>query len=77
MEWQLHPQELGESVDIIAKYASEIVSFVVGLASGSLITLKFTRKTSVGREGSNVDQTGASAGGDMVGRDKIADRDQR
>jgi len=64
-------------VDIIAKYGSEIVSFIAGLAGGSLLTLKFIRKTSVDREGSNVNQSGASAGGDLVGRDKIAGRDQR
>jgi len=64
-------------VDTIAKYGSEILSFLAGLAGGSLLTLKFTRKTHVDREGSNVDQSGASAGGDLVGRDKIAGRDQR
>jgi hypothetical protein len=63
-------------VDTIAKYGSEIASFVAGLASGSFLTFKFTKKTSADHEGSNVDQSGASAGGDLVGRDKTAGRDQ-
>jgi hypothetical protein len=63
-------------VDGIAKYGSEILSFVAGLASGSLLTLKFTRKTRIDRGSSNVDQSGATAGGDVVGRDKTAGRDQ-
>lgn len=62
-------------MDTIAKYGSEILSFIVGLAGGSLLTLKFTRKTYVDRGGSNVDQSKATAGGDIVGRDKIG-RDQ-
>jgi hypothetical protein len=65
-----------ESVDTIAKYGSEIMSFVAGLAGGSLLTLKFIRKTSVSGEGSNVNQAAASARGDLVGRDKISGRDQ-
>lgn len=63
-------------MDTIAKYASEILSFVAGLAGGSLLTLKITRKTHVAREGTNVSQSGASAGGDIVGRDKTVGRDQ-
>jgi hypothetical protein len=64
-------------VDTIVKYASEICSFVAGLAGGSLLTLRFTRKTTASSQGANIDQSGASAGGDLVGRDKIAGRDQR
>lgn len=64
-------------MDTIAKYGSEILSFVAGLAGGSLLTLKFTRKSHVSREDFNVDQSGASARGDLIGRDKIAGRDQR
>jgi hypothetical protein len=63
-------------VDVLTKYASEILSFVAGLAGGSLLTLRFTRKTRIGSKGSNVNQSGASAGGDLIGRDKIAGRDQ-
>ena len=66
-----------ELMDIISKYVSEICSFVAGLAGGSLLTLRFTRKTKVGSKRSNGNQSGASAGGDLVGRDKIAGRDQR
>jgi hypothetical protein len=63
-------------VDTIAKYGSEILSFVAGLASGSLLTLKITRNTHIAREGANITQSGASAGGDIVGRDKTVGRDQ-
>jgi hypothetical protein len=70
----------GDAVESIAKYASEIWSFVgglvAGLAGGSLLTIRFIRKTEVSTGGSNVDRSHASAGGDLVGRDKIAGRDQ-
>lgn len=63
-------------MDIVGKYISEIISFIAGLASGSLLTIKFTRKTQIGREGSKINQSGATAGGDVVGRDKLTGRDQ-
>lgn len=59
-------------------HASEIFSFLVGLAgggtTGSLITLRFTRQNRITRGGSIVDQSKGSAGGDIIGRDKIAPR---
>jgi len=63
-------------MDALAKYASEILSFLAGLAGGSLLTLRFTRKSRINSRDTNVDQSRASAGGDLVGRDKIAGRDQ-
>ena len=56
------------------EYVSEILSFIIGVISGgvtgSLLTLRFTRKNRASGGGSIVDQTNASAGGDVVGRDK-------
>jgi hypothetical protein len=60
--------------DFIGKYASEILTFVVGLLGGgtvgSLITLRFVQRNRAGRHGSVVDQSSSRAGGDIVGRDK-------
>jgi hypothetical protein len=60
---------------MLGQYASEIWSFIVGLvgggAAGSLITLKLTRHTAASGHGSAADQSGARAGADVVGRDKI------
>lgn len=64
-------------MDIISKYASELLSFVAGLAGGSLLTLRFTRTTRLDRGSSNINQSRAKAGGDVVGRDKTVGRDQR
>ena len=50
-------------------YLSEIVSFIVGLIGGSLLTLQFTRNKVRGA-GSVVDQNKATAGGDIVGGNK-------
>jgi hypothetical protein len=53
---------------------SSIATFLAGLAGGSLLTLTIQRvrnrnRTRVG-SGSMVDQSGARAGGDVVGGDK-------
>jgi hypothetical protein len=53
---------------------SQIASFICGLAGGSLltVTIQYVRnrnRTQVG-SGSMVDQSGARAGGDVIGRDK-------
>ena len=53
----------------IANYISEIISFLVGLSAGSLITFQVT-KNRAGPGGTAVNQAGSTAGGDMVGRDK-------
>ena len=63
--------------EIFAHYASEIWSFVAGLAGGgtvgSLLTIRYMRKQVKASGGATVtDQSGARAGGDMVGRDKIS-----
>lgn len=56
-------------MDFIAKYASEIGSFVAGLAGGSLLTLKLMNSRA-GRDITSVNQSRATAGGDVVGGDK-------
>jgi hypothetical protein len=60
--------------ETFTRYASEIWSFVAGLISGgvggSLLTLRFKRQNRASGLGSIVDQSNASAEGDIVGRDK-------
>ncbi|TYL90746.1 hypothetical protein FXB40_32180 [Bradyrhizobium rifense] len=63
-------------MDVIKDHLSEIISFAAGLAGGSFLTFKFTRTTRVSDAGNLVNQSGATAGGDVVGRDKLAGRDQ-
>jgi hypothetical protein len=59
----------------LSEHFSEIVSFIGGLATGgvggSLLTLHIKRETRVTGGGTMTDQSGASAGGDIVGRDKV------
>jgi hypothetical protein len=61
--------------EILTHYGSEIWSFILGLigggACGSLITFRITRHTRATDNATAVDQSRASAGGDLVGRDKI------
>jgi hypothetical protein len=54
---------------IISQYLSQVISFLVGLAGGSLLTFHFTKKQVRG-SGSIVDQSKAHAGGDIVGGSK-------
>ena len=60
--------------DIFSHYASQIGSFVGGLLAGavggSFLTFRLTTQKSVGRDGSLVDQSGASSSGDIVGGNK-------
>lgn len=55
-------------------WAFNIGSFIAGMLGGgivgSLVTLSFTKKMRSDGNGSAVDQSGATAGGDIVGRDK-------
>lgn len=61
--------------DFLSNHATEIWSFVAGLAgggtAGSLLTMKFSRNNKASSQGVAVDQTNASARGDIVGRDKF------
>jgi hypothetical protein len=61
-------------MDILKNHLSEIGSFIAGAIGGSLLTLKFTKQNRVEGGGSIVDQSKASAGGDIVGRDKSGNR---
>lgn len=62
--------------DFIRAHANEMWSFIAGLfgggAGGSLLTLKLTRQNRVTGRGSIADQRGATAGGDITGRDKTS-----
>ena len=51
------------------QYLSEIVTFILGSLAGSLVTLRFTKKTASGG-GKIVDQSNATAGRDITGGDK-------
>jgi len=55
----------GNAVD----YWGEVISFVVGLAGGSFITWQFKKVTASG-SARVTDQSGAKAGGDIVGGDQ-------
>jgi len=67
--------------DFIAQHASEIWSFLTGLvgggAAGSFITYRVTRTNRASGRSSVVDQSGSTAGADMVGRDKSSSVEQR
>jgi hypothetical protein len=43
---------------------------VAGAIGGSLLTFHFTKNVRADRHGNAADQSGARAGGDIVGRDK-------
>jgi len=43
---------------------------LAGAIGGSLLTLRFTKNVRADRQGTAIDQSGAQAGGDIVGRDK-------
>ena len=59
---------------MFGEHSPEIWSFLGGLISGgvggSLLTFRLTRTNKVSGSGSVADQSGAKAGGDIVGRDK-------
>lgn len=64
-------------LDLLKQHVSEIVTFVAGLAGGSLITLRVTRNQRVAGQATISDQRRATAGGDIVGRDKVTDSQRR
>ncbi len=59
--------------EFLKPHLSEIASFVAGLAGGSLLTLRITRHQRLSNNANISDQRRSQAGGDVVGRDKIAD----
>ena len=58
-------------LELLKDHASEIISFLAGLGSGSLLTLRVTRHQRATGSGAISDQRGARAGADVVGRDKV------
>jgi hypothetical protein len=62
-------------MDLVTNHASEIISAFLGFIGGALIsvpiTIRVTRRNMSGSS-SNVKLSGVSAGGDVVGRDKIS-----
>jgi hypothetical protein len=59
-------------LELLKEHASEIISFLVGLGGGSLLTLRLTRQQRATGYGTISDQRRAHAGGDVVGRDKVS-----
>lgn len=63
-------------VDFVTAHFSEILSLLVGLFGGgtigSLITFKVVGGQKASDGGSNVNQSGSKAGGDIVGGNKSA-----
>lgn len=57
-------------MQLLSAHLSEILSFIAGLVGGSLLTIAFKREYRIDGSGSVVDQSGAKASGDIVGRDK-------
>ncbi|MDR6821026.1 hypothetical protein ELG72_33350 (plasmid) [Rhizobium leguminosarum] len=61
-------------MDFITAHFSEIVSLVIGLIGGgtigSLVTFKIVGGQKASSGGSNVNQSGSKAGGDIVGGNK-------
>ena len=57
-------------MDLLKAHLPEIASFIAGALGGSLLTFHYTRQNRVGGRGSIVDQSGAKAGGDVVGGNK-------
>ena len=55
-------------MEMLVEHLSEIVSFLVGAAAGSLVSISWQSRKTAGK--GMVDQAGAKAGGDVVGRDK-------
>ncbi len=47
-----------------------LVGLITGGAAGTLITFQVTKTLRSGTSGNSTDQSGSTAGGDMVGRDK-------
>lgn len=60
-------------MDHVSEIISLVVGFMTGAGAGSFVTFKMTKKSMSGqadRGGNSVNQAGAKASGDIVGRDK-------
>ena len=64
--------------EFLTAHFSEIVSLLIGLIGGgtigSLITFKVIGGQSVSDGGSNVNQSGSKAGGDIIGGNKSSNK---
>lgn len=58
-------------LNFVTEYSSQILSFLGGLAGGSLLTFQMT-KNRAARGGSVVDQSRSRAHGDIVGGNKTS-----
>jgi hypothetical protein len=60
--------------EFLSAYLPEVVSLIVGLVGGgtigSLVTLKIVGGQNTSRGGRNINQSKATAGGDIIGGDK-------
>lgn len=56
--------------EFIFDFWNFIGGLVAGGAGGAFLTLKLTKNMRTNGDGNTVDQAGAKAGGDIVGRDK-------
>lgn len=56
--------------NIPAEFWTFLGGLISGAIGGSLITLSVKKNQTVKGSGTNTDQSGATAGGDIVGRDK-------
>jgi len=59
-------------LDLIKEHLPAVISFIAGLGGGSLLTLHVTRDQRAAGQAVISDQRRATAGGDIVGRDKIS-----
>jgi uncharacterized membrane protein len=57
-------------MELLTQYATELASFVAGLFGGSLLTITYTSHNNNKSNQSSVNQSGAKAGGDVVGGNK-------
>jgi hypothetical protein len=57
-------------MDFLLEHWKDIATFLAGGLTGSFLTFRFTGKNNVRGRGSVTDQSGASAGGDVVGGNK-------
>ncbi|NEJ74528.1 hypothetical protein GR197_29050 [Rhizobium phaseoli] len=51
-------------------FSNFVAGLIAGGAASALITFQLTKNLRSGANGNSVDQSGSSAGGDIVGRDK-------
>ncbi len=58
-------------LDFVTQHSSQILSFLGGLVSGSLLTFQLTKNRATGT-GSVVDQSRSRADGDIVGGNKTS-----